>query len=320
MVLVNASIKGNVHADTVKLSTSGHDDGRVECPQLDQPAVACWHRKIDFQVAARSMMTMLVVAPTTNKLKTMAQVCVKVLGVGLLVAFGSHAWTEPIEAPSQALEFEQVQKKIRHISGQLLQLRQMTLKTGKDQQDLSKAIQQEVEMLALHQTQLKQELAELEVSGQQQIEQLQRSHQRLRWAFGVTVALLGLALGWLALIWRTRKTQQPAQAVLQPTANQNRVDTHTHMTMATVIATGTSTETESIIPADAARREVLMDAEIPDVAVMPTSPVQAPHSIASEQARETAPWAALVAADLQNTQMAMAQARQDFMRPPRIQP
>jgi cytoskeletal protein CcmA (bactofilin family) len=35
VVLVNGSIKGNVHADTVKLSASGHVEGHIECQQLD---------------------------------------------------------------------------------------------------------------------------------------------------------------------------------------------------------------------------------------------------------------------------------------------
>ncbi len=261
-------------------------------------------------------MTMQVNGRAKTKRRTLAQVGVKVFGIGLLIAFVPHAWTEPIETPSQALELEQVQKKVRQISGQLLQLRQLTMKSGKDQQDFSKSIKQELENLALRQTQLKQELAELEVSGQQQIEQLQKSHQRLRWAFGATVALLILTLGWLAQIWRARQTWQSDQVVQASPANPNRVDIATPEPT----AAGTSTEAESIVQTDASWREVMANDEVPTEAVMQTPPAQPTNFSESEQPRETASWAALVAADLQSTQMAMAQARQDFMRTPRIQP
>lgn len=253
--------------------------------------------------------------------KTPALACLLVVCMGLLLFWGQHAHAQSAEETSEILEIELLQRDIRYISGQLIKLRQQTTQTGKDQQELGKVLRDEIDALESRQAELTHDLVVLKTTSQKQIEQLQSSQKKLRRALAVTAVFLCLALGGLILLWRARQALPKNTPPTSPL--RTSVSTGTPPVAETVRASlpATSAQTAPLAIEPSPFFETAAPQAFNSTLVEPPSVVvDVPDFPEISPAFSAAPWAAVVAADLQNTQLAMTEASQDFMREPRIQP
>ena len=253
--------------------------------------------------------------------KTPALACFLIVCMGLLLFWGLHAHAQSAEETSEILEIELLQRDIRYISGQLIKLRQQTTQTGKDQQELGKVLREEIDALESRQAELTHDLVVLKTSSQKQIEQLQSSQKKLRRALAITAAFLCLALGGLILLWRARPALPKNSPPTTPgrTAMPKGTPPAVEKVAASLPATLAQTlqpQAEPSRPIETAASETFESTLVEPPSVV----VDVPDFPEISPAFSAAPWAAVVAADLQNTQLAMTEASQDFMREPRIQP
>ena len=132
---------------------------------------------------------------------------------------------------------------------------------------------------------------------------------------------LCLALGGLIFLWRAR----PALPKYSPptTPGRTAMPKGTPPAVEKVAASLPATlaqisppQAEPSRPVETAASETFESTLVEPPSVV----VDVPDFPEISPAFSAAPWAAVVAADLQNTQLAMIEASQDFMREPRIQP
>lgn len=260
-----------------------------------------------------------VLAPSRQK--ATALFCLLSVCMSLLLLLGLHAHAQSADETEEILEIELLQQDIRHISGQLNKLRQQTIQTGKEQQDMGKALREEIVLLAGRQTTLSQNLAVLKATSQKQIDRLQTSQKQLRWALAVTAFFLCLSLlGWM-LMWRARNVSPKKTPPTQPARTTMPIGDRPDIKAAAVrpLTLLTPVVEPELVLSSAPQTTVSTPIESPQPEPPPLAVEESDLSVISTPF-SAAPWAAIVAEDLQKTRLAMDQASQDFMRAARTQP
>lgn len=203
------------------------------------------------------------------------------------------------EAPSAAstdANPPELEKTLQKLGYQIGQLRQTTVQTGRIQIEQGEGIQRQMGSIELQQSQLYTQLREINQHQLQQISALQSANDKLQTALW-TLASMVVMLLWLILaLWRTRRNWVHAQTDAAHPAPMAPTPAPTPMPTPSPVA---PTPASSADPTP-----VATDAEATDLA-----------STASPTAPHAAPWAHLVAADLNHTEQALNEARQGFMQP-----
>jgi hypothetical protein len=160
------------------------------------------------------------------------------------------------------------------------------------------------------------QLAELQQHRLQQIKDLQEVNRKLvaaLWALGI----LGLVL--LLCLWRCRKPVNTTSATDKPRVTPSFSLSESISASPSSYAAANAPEARPQAAAENAA--VVADASQTLDTLATLNPVlqQPQQRPVTTPADLTAPWSDLVRTDLQNTQNALAQARQDFMRPVQIE-
>lgn len=237
-----------------------------------------------------------------------------VLCLCMFVAWGQQDGMA--EMPLHA-QVEATQKSLQQLSRQIGQLRRSTLQASLTQQGQVRAIQQQIDGLEHHQNQLGMQLAELNHRSLQQIQDLQAANRTLTAAWWSLAVLVMLILLW---VWRYRKTTHTPTAAQTP-SQQRAVGAAASAPLpqaapAHLATMAGNAQAVDIAPSSSpAPEQPTASAPTPDdLSITPTDPPSAPSPAV------TSPWSAWVTADLHNTQHALSQARQGFMRPAQIEP
>lgn len=255
------------------------------------------------------------------------------LGLCALVAWAQERQGETVApAPAAArpeVTHEELRRSLGQLAGQVAQLRQATVQSGRAQLGQGDAIRQQVAGVERSQARLGERLQALHDSSLRQVEGLHAVNRALwlgLWALGA------VALALLVLAWRWRPAARVQVAPPQPGPLEPSLATGPtgHPVPAAVPAAGSPPATATLVapgvgqaagagdrsppvlaspvaPATPADAAVPARPDAPSVPAVPVSPEPAPAA--------AAPWAALVAADLRSTEQAFAQAREGFMQP-----
>lgn len=225
--------------------------------------------------------------------------------VGLVGPTNSHADIPPADAV--------LQRQWQDLAAQLVPLRQTVTPPAQISMAQNQALQKQIGALEHQQQQLGEQLAQMQMQRTQQIQHLE---SRARGLNAALWALAGLTLALGAVAWHFRRlslTTKPLPLV-PDTTEPEMTEVPEIAPLATEPVDQPSIETPSQ-PQDIA-------SAVPLVAF---ASVQAPQAAnlsigqpASPQPSVVPAWAALVAADLNHTQQTLAQAREGFMQPARI--
>lgn len=202
--------------------------------------------------------------------------------------------------PADAL----LQRQWQDIATQLVPLRQTVTPPARISGDQHQALLKQIGTLERQLQQLGDQLTQMQTQRAQQIQHLE-SHARGLSAALWVLAGLTLALGVVA--WHFRQIR------LTSTNHSSVPDTSEPAMSASVAtelmvqgSTDTQPQPEDIAPAASV------------VALVPAQALKSVELSSPPQSSVAPPWAALVAADLHYTQQALAQAREGFMQPARI--
>lgn len=211
--------------------------------------------------------------------------------------------------------FYKLGKQLQQLSQNRTQADQTLIRQGQ-------SIQKQIETVERGQAQLGLQLSQLQTESQQQIAQLQHSNRQLSWALW---GLAGLAMLMLVLLWRQRATRgQPAD--LPPVSAAPPMSPAPRLPAAAAVmpepppGEPAAAEQSPAVPEPEPTSAASEPAETAPAAVAPTpEPAATVAAGASPSATAAPAWSALVAADLSSTEQALAQARQGFMQPVRIE-
>ncbi len=192
-----------------------------------------------------------------------------------------------------------LQRGLQQLSTQVSDLQTLGLQTKNNQQQQSLTFSQQLNYLARDHVQI----TDLQRQNIQQLQSLQTAHKRLQQLLWLLMAALLLLL-WL--LWRSR---QP-KARQAPAATPRQPVTHPPAP-APAPAPAPRTESEPPSPVEPALEPEATETETAtEPERVPASPSPAPAPTPS--------WATLVADELSSTEQALAQTRQSFMQPARI--
>lgn len=206
----------------------------------------------------------------------------------------------------------QIQARLKQLSQQVSNLRSMTTQADRALLQQGQAVQKQVEGLELAQTQLQAQLLALQAESQQQLARLQTTNQQLRQGLWALAGLTALMLVSLVVVWRTRANAGHEPANFTPPGPQSPGNAPTPPGPAGM-AGGLSQISPPVSPAAS-------PAVMPQTVTTAAPPVSSPLAIVpTEPEPHTAPdLSTWVAADLDSTAQALAQARAGFMQPVRI--
>ena len=210
----------------------------------------------------------------------------------------------------------QIQDGFQKLGKQLNQLNQNRSQTDQTLIRQGLGFQKQMSAIEQGQAQLDLQLSLLQTESRQQIERLQTTNRQLSWALW---GMFGLTVMMLVLLWRLR-VKHPVPQVLSPAAAGTT-------SPALVPTTQVPSDAPDVAPESATDfADVAVTASEPqdefpsESAPTPMAPAPAVLSAAPTSSSSVSPaWAALVAADLSNTEQALAQAREGFMRPVRTE-
>ena len=235
------------------------------------------------------------------------------LGSCALWAMGQDDSTEArLQAQTQQIQngFHKLGKQLQQLGQNRTQADQTLIRQGQ-------TIQKQIETIEQGQAQLGVQLARLQNESEQQIAQLQHSKRQLAWALW---GLAALAVLMLVLLWRQRTARNNPRGLPPAPAAPTRPDPIAPTTTAAMPAPQQPEAAAAV--QDPAPAEAASAAQAPlEAAPVPAAPTPAAPSAAPASPSATAvpAWSALLAADLSSTEQALAQAREGFMQPVRLE-